>query len=278
MDGEKTGTIPYKYAHETAKLLLAQLKFYRRMQSTTETKTGTKYLDKFEAFVKKQGCLACNSTDDLALYAPCNGGESSCTGVKDLPGFRPSKFPIADRDAMRGLSSLLLLILAISFAIQALGNVVAMAGNMHFRGKYLEDWKKLKRWETWLGCLTKKFPLINRPVNTALMFVIGFAFYIFFFLRVCSETKNDFDEIEYHPQVMIVCMINVVLYSAMCVFGTIFRRHVSLEVAFLDPDPTPTEADISRKGDLEPCTCRWSYWQCCYFSCACCRVQRLLGP
>lgn len=141
--------------------------------------------------------------------------------------------------------------------------------------------------EEYLGAVTKKFPRINRLVNSILLFLVVFAFILYKFMRVCAHAKDEFNKKEYYQIVDMYSWLNLILFMSTCVAGTLLRyattySGMAMETAFEDPECAPTTAEMEH--DVKLCDCRscgsfcagvkWVLCRCtvkcgkCYDTCA----------
>eukprot|EP00947_MAST-08B_sp_MAST-8B-sp1_P004503 g4503.t1 len=178
-----------------------------------------------------------------------------------MSGFRPSKFALQPREFLRAGASSMVLLLGIFFAFQAVAAAFSSAGNYYFKAKYLDDWKHLRRAESCLGCVTKKMPLFNRVINMVVLVLVAYTFFIYQVIGVCMDAEDQFGDKVFLDNARLMATANLLLFCGICVFGTLFRRFVKVEVAFLNPSPTPTEADV--EADHEMFTIRHCLLHCC---------------
>lgn len=115
---------------------------------------------------------------------------ASCPGLNEGAGVLADEYthcwstPL--EMSMRNIATPLLWVQVIGFLVQSIGFMLAAVGMRQFAGKYADDWKRLRRFEVWIGTVVKQFPKYARYLNLALLALLGLQIAMFFFVGVCK--------------------------------------------------------------------------------------------
>ena len=218
----------------------------------------------------KQRCRP--SISSVTVHTWCNS-ESQCES-----GFRAAPdFPTPTNMSAREMLNTFCFILALAYFGQGTMCVVVSIGFRAYADKYEQDFNEenLSVCDKFLGTISKQGPNLNRIVNSVVMFISIFGFFLTSWYRSCEDAHDQFGVKSYLYMVNIYFISVLVLFIFSCVAGTAFRQHFIPDPAFYKPDETASDEiygvpalELVSNGRTTACICRYLR-KCKKLYCAC---------